>query len=87
MKKAKKANPRAVTAIDSYIADRMRERRLAIGMSQAVLAMKLGVSFQQIQKYETGSNRVSASRVLTRPLPMDGWEVRQDAPMLNRLYK
>ena len=63
MKKAKKADPRSVTAIDAYIADRIRKRRLGVGLSQAALAKKLGVSFQQIQKYETGSNRVSASRL------------------------
>jgi transcriptional regulator with XRE-family HTH domain len=41
----------------------MRERRQALGISQADLGMTLGVSFQQIQKYETGRNRVSAGRL------------------------
>ena len=41
----------------------MREGRLAIKMSQADLGDKLGVTFQQIQKYEKGRNRVSAARL------------------------
>ena len=41
----------------------MREFRLALGMSQENLAKQLGVSFQQIQKYEGGRNRVSAARL------------------------
>jgi transcriptional regulator with XRE-family HTH domain len=41
----------------------MRERRLALSMSQVHLGKKLGVSFQQIQKYEKGMNRVSAARL------------------------
>jgi transcriptional regulator with XRE-family HTH domain len=41
----------------------MRERRLALNLSQAKLAKTLGVSFQQIQKYEIGLNRVSAARL------------------------
>jgi transcriptional regulator with XRE-family HTH domain len=41
----------------------MSEQRLAIQMSQTQLGRELGVSFQQIQKYETGKNRVSAARL------------------------
>jgi transcriptional regulator with XRE-family HTH domain len=41
----------------------MRERRLALHMGQAEIASILGVSFQQIQKYEKGVNRVSAARL------------------------
>jgi transcriptional regulator with XRE-family HTH domain len=41
----------------------MREQRLAIHMSQAQLGSELGITFQQIQKYETGKNRVSAARL------------------------
>jgi transcriptional regulator with XRE-family HTH domain len=41
----------------------MRQRRLALNVSQAELAKTLGVSFQQIQKYEKGLNRVSAARL------------------------
>jgi DNA-binding XRE family transcriptional regulator len=65
MKKAKRtsASPRSANAIDLYIGARMRERRHALGISQADLAHTLGVSFQQIQKYEKGVNRVSAARL------------------------
>jgi transcriptional regulator with XRE-family HTH domain len=41
----------------------MREQRLALNVSQAELGEELGVSFQQIQKYESGVNRVSAARL------------------------
>jgi transcriptional regulator with XRE-family HTH domain len=64
MKKAKrKISPRTATAIDKYIGARMREQRLALNMSQEQLGRELGVSFQQIQKYEWGVNRVSAARL------------------------
>jgi DNA-binding XRE family transcriptional regulator len=57
MKRAKKkASPRAATPIDAYIGARMRERRTDLGLTQAALGEKLRVSFQQIQKYESGAN-------------------------------
>jgi len=49
--------------IDKYVGSRVRMRRLMLGMSQSVLADKLGLTFQQVQKYEKGSNRISASRL------------------------
>jgi transcriptional regulator with XRE-family HTH domain len=64
MKKAKrKSSPRSAGDIDRYIGARMRAKRLALKMSQEQLAKELGVSFQQIQKYEKGVNRVSAARL------------------------
>jgi DNA-binding XRE family transcriptional regulator len=55
MKKAKrKRSPRAASAVDAYIGARMRESRLARGITQEMLAEVLGVSFQQVQKYEKG---------------------------------
>ena len=65
MKKAKRksASPRSSNAIDEFIGARMRERRQALGISQTDLGNALGVSFQQIQKYESGRNRVSAGRL------------------------
>jgi DNA-binding XRE family transcriptional regulator len=64
MKKLKKpGGPRSATAIDTYIGARMRERRIALQLTQAGLGEKLGVTFQQIQKYESGVNRVSAARL------------------------
>jgi transcriptional regulator with XRE-family HTH domain len=61
--KRKKFTPRSPTAVDTYIGARIREQRPAVGLSQAALGEKLGVSFQQIQKYESGKNRVTAARL------------------------
>lgn len=49
--------------IDVEIGKRIRHRRWQLGMTQQQLGEKCGVKFQQIQKYETGANRVSASRL------------------------
>ncbi|WOB78358.1 helix-turn-helix transcriptional regulator [Brevundimonas nasdae] len=49
--------------IDVTVGARITSLRLAKGMTQTDLATKIGVSFQQVQKYERGSNRVSASRL------------------------
>jgi transcriptional regulator with XRE-family HTH domain len=50
--------------IDVGVGARIRIRRQALGMSQVGLAEQLGVSFQQVQKYERGSNRISASMLV-----------------------
>jgi transcriptional regulator with XRE-family HTH domain len=64
MKKArKKANPRAVAPIDAYIGARMRERRASMGLTQEAVGKKLGVTYQQVQKYENGKSRITASRL------------------------
>jgi transcriptional regulator with XRE-family HTH domain len=49
--------------VDAYVGARLRMRRVMLGMSQGKLGQLLGVTFQQIQKYEKGSNRISASRL------------------------
>jgi transcriptional regulator with XRE-family HTH domain len=49
--------------VDAHVGKRIRHRRWMVGMTQQQLADKVGVKFQQIQKYETGMNRVSASRL------------------------
>lgn len=49
--------------VDVHVGQRIRQRRWAIGMTQQQLADAVGIKFQQIQKYETGMNRVSASRL------------------------
>lgn len=49
--------------IDMHVGLRMRGRRRELGLSQFELGDKLGVTFQQIQKYERGANRVSASKL------------------------
>jgi len=52
------------TIADRFVAERIRALRLQLGMSQTTLGEKLGVTFQQIQKYEKGVNRVGAGRLL-----------------------
>ncbi|OCW55897.1 helix-turn-helix domain-containing protein [Hoeflea olei] len=54
----KKPNP-----IDIHVGSRVRLRRTMLGMSQEKLGEALGITFQQIQKYEKGTNRVGASRL------------------------
>ena len=49
--------------VDTHVGKRVRERRKVLGMSQTKLADALGISFQQVQKYEIGVNRVAASRL------------------------
>lgn len=60
--------------VDLHVGKRIRHRRWMIGMTQQQLAEKVGIKFQQIQKYETGMNRVSASRL---------WDIAQsvDVPV------
>ena len=60
---------------DKHVGSRVRMRRLMLDMSQTTLADALGITFQQIQKYEKGDNRISASRlqhmsnILQVPIP------------------
>mgnify|MGYP001146456241 CR=1 FL=1 len=53
-----------MTNIDVLIGARVKSRRIALKVSQTTLAEAVGVRFQQVQKYESGANRVSASRLL-----------------------
>ena len=55
---------KSTNAVDAYVGERVRFRRKMLGMSQASLAEALGITFQQIQKYEKGINRIGASRLL-----------------------
>lgn len=52
-----------VHVVDVHVGKRIRQRRWLTGMTQQKLAELVGIKFQQIQKYETGANRVSASRL------------------------
>ena len=52
-----------INEIDQHIAQRLQLRRIMLGMSQTDLAHRCGVSFQQIQKYETAGNRIPAARL------------------------
>ncbi len=49
--------------VDKHVGSRVRMRRMLVGMSQEKLGEALGITFQQIQKYEKGTNRISASRL------------------------
>jgi transcriptional regulator with XRE-family HTH domain len=60
---ARKANPRAVGKLDKDLGQRIRLRRVEMEMTQQELASAVGVSFQQMQKYEKGANRVGAARL------------------------
>lgn len=52
-------------SVDRHVGERIRRRRAELGMTQHDLAVMLGISYQQVQKYETGANRVSAGRLYT----------------------
>ena len=54
---------KAPNPVDKYVGSRVRMRRIMLGMSQEKLGEALGLTFQQIQKYEKGTNRVGASRI------------------------
>jgi transcriptional regulator with XRE-family HTH domain len=58
------SDERAANAVDKKVGQRVRSRRLEIGMSQERLAELLGVTFQQVQKYEKGVNRIAVSRLI-----------------------
>ena len=58
MRKKKSGNP-----IDKQVGAKVRTQSMTLGLSQMVLADELGLTFQQVQKYEKGTNRISASRL------------------------
>ncbi len=51
------------TSVDNFVGKRLRRRRRLLGLTQQELAVKVGVRFQQIQKYECGANRITSSRL------------------------
>jgi transcriptional regulator with XRE-family HTH domain len=68
MKKTRKSSERMASKghpnpVDVHVGARIRLRRTLLGLSQSTLAEQLGLTFQQVQKYERGSNRVSSSRL------------------------
>jgi transcriptional regulator with XRE-family HTH domain len=63
---AKRPNP-----TDIYVGSRVRMRRKMLGLSQERLGERLGITFQQIQKYEKGTNRVGASRLQAMAQALD----------------
>jgi transcriptional regulator with XRE-family HTH domain len=87
---------KAPNPIDKHVGSRVRMRRMMVGMSQEKLGDALGLTFQQVQKYEKGTNRIGASRlqqishILQVPvafffegaptLPSDGVDIGGEAP-------
>ena len=71
--KGAEATPKGKHPVDFHVGKRLRHRRWMIGMTQQQLANAVGIKFQQIQKYESGANRVSASRLwdLSQALDVD----------------
>jgi transcriptional regulator with XRE-family HTH domain len=63
MAKASKNRSRGATPVDAHIGQKIRARRNLLGLTQTDLANAAGITFQQIQKYEQGTNRVGASRL------------------------
>src|SRR5438132_1382984 len=61
--RADMANKKQPNPIDIHVGSRVRLRRMMLGMSQEKLGESLGITFQQIQKYEKGTNRIGASRI------------------------
>jgi transcriptional regulator with XRE-family HTH domain len=74
----RKPNP-----MDTHVGSRVRLRRMVIGMSQEKLGEKMGLTFQQIQKYEKGTNRIGASRLfqLSQILDVPVQFFFEDAPL------
>ncbi|RMB04695.1 helix-turn-helix domain-containing protein [Eilatimonas milleporae] len=63
-------HPPAPNPVDRMIGQRLRTLRIACGLSQSALAGAAGVSFQQVQKYETGANKIAPSKLLRLALAL-----------------
>ena len=60
----RKMQPKAPNWVDAYVGSRVQFRRKQLGLSQEKLGEALGITFQQVQKYEKGINRIGASRLV-----------------------
>ena len=60
---AARRGPGAMQDVDHHVARRIRERRIMLGLTQQQVAELVGVTYQQVHKYEKGDNRVSAGRL------------------------
>ncbi|MBS0363251.1 MAG: helix-turn-helix transcriptional regulator [Proteobacteria bacterium] len=77
-----KRDPGRSVQTELFIGARLRTRRRQLGLSQSDLAEALGVSFQQVQKYERGANRIAASTLLAAAQVLNtsvSWLVGEDA--------
>jgi len=74
--------PKAPNPIDKHVGSRVRMRRMLMGMSQEKLGEALGVTFQQVQTYEKGANRIGAGRLqdIAKVLDMSPSFFFEDAP-------
>ncbi|MEM7524502.1 MAG: helix-turn-helix transcriptional regulator, partial [Pseudomonadota bacterium] len=63
MEKSESPKAKAPNPVDVHVGARVRLKRMMAGMSQERLGEQLGLTFQQIQKYEKGANRIGASRL------------------------
>ncbi len=63
--------PLRANAVDAHVGSRVRTRRTLLGLSQSQIGNALGLSFQQLQKYERGSNRISASKLYQLSVALD----------------
>ena len=61
---AEKKRPKSPRWVDAYVGSRVRHRRKTLGLSQEKLGETLGITFQQVQTYEKGINRIGANRLL-----------------------
>lgn len=73
--------------IDAHVGAQVKLRRAVVGMSQTELANRLGITFQQVQKYENGANRISASRLYQiaefLDVPLESFFEGTDAVVVN----
>ena len=77
-------NQRTANDMDNHVAAKIKAARKAAGISQEALADKLGISFQQVQKYERGVNRVSAGRLFEIAMGLDkpvSWFFQKEAAL------
>jgi DNA-binding XRE family transcriptional regulator len=63
-KRSEVVTTKAKNELDQRVGERLRSRRLKMGLSQTELGVAAGVTFQQVQKYERGANRISAGRMI-----------------------
>src|SRR3990170_8436401 len=79
----KERNARRPNPVDAHVGTRVRLRRMLLGMSQEKLGEHLGLTFQQVQKYEKGVNRIGASRLfdLSHVLGVPVQFFYEDAPV------
>lgn len=63
MVQVKTAKSASAQIVDQHVGERLRMKRIELGFSQTELGNRLGITFQQVQKYEKGSNRIGASRL------------------------